>query len=124
VSVARLNPRQVRDFAKATAALAKTDSIDARVIAHFAEAIKGEPQAVPDQQSRNLSALLARRSQLVDMITAEKNRLNTADDAGPDRAARCGKRSARQAERPCVYGPGRSKCHARSGASRLLSRGL
>ena len=79
VPAARLNPRQVRDFAKATAALAKTDTIDARVIAHFAEAIKVEPQAVPDQQSRELSALLARRSQLVDMITAEKNRLNTAD---------------------------------------------
>ena len=79
VPVARLNPRQVRDFAKATAALAKTDSIDARVIAHFAEAIKVEPQAVPDQQSRELSALLARRGQLVEMITAEKNRLNTAD---------------------------------------------
>lgn len=73
-----VNPRQVRDFAKATGKLAKTDAIDALVIARFGEAIRPEPRPIKDEQARELDAILARRRQLVDMLTAEKNRLNRA----------------------------------------------
>ncbi len=73
--VVTVNPRQVRDFAKASGVLAKTDKIDARVLAHFAEAMKPTPRPLPDQQAQEAGALLARRRQLVEMITAEKNRL-------------------------------------------------
>ena len=76
--VAVVNPRQVRDFAKATGRLAKTDQVDAAGIAHFAEALKPEPRGVPDAQARELEALVTRRRQIVDMITAEKNRLASA----------------------------------------------
>ncbi len=72
------NPRQVRDFAKATGKLAKTDKIDAEVIAHFAEAIRPEIRPLKDEQTQKLTELLARRSQLVDMLTAEKNRFQQA----------------------------------------------
>ena len=75
--VAVVNPRQVRDFARATGKLAKTDTLDARVLAHFAEAVRPDPRPLPDEQLRQLSALLTRRRQLVKMITAEKNRLGT-----------------------------------------------
>jgi transposase len=73
-----VNPRQVRDFAKATGKLAKTDAIDATVIAHFGDAVRPEIRPIKDEQAQELSALLARRRQLVDMLTAEKNRLHTA----------------------------------------------
>lgn len=73
--VAVVNPRQVRDFARATGKLAKTDALDARVLAHFAEAVRPEPRPLPDEQLQQLSALLTRRRQLVKMITAESNRL-------------------------------------------------
>jgi transposase len=87
IPVAVVNPRQVRDFAKATGKLAKTDRIDAAVIAHFGEAVKPEPQALKDDQAQNLDALISRRRQLVEMITAEKNRFAVAkswvkDDIG------------------------------------------
>ena len=72
------NPRQVRDFAKATGKLAKTDKIDAEVIAHFADAIRPKVRPLKDEQTQELTDLLARRSQLVDMLTAEKNRLQQA----------------------------------------------
>ena len=72
-----VNPRQVRDFAKATGQLAKTDALDARALAHFAEAIRPEPRPVPDAQTEELRALLARRRQLVAMRTAEQNRLGS-----------------------------------------------
>ena len=72
-----VNPRQVRDFAKATGQLAKTDHLDAQVLAHFGQAVRPTPRALPDAQSRELSALLARRQQLVGMLVAEKNRLGT-----------------------------------------------
>lgn len=75
--VAVVNPRQVRDFAKATGRLAKTDRLDARVLAHFAQAVRPTPRPLPDAQTRELAALLARRQQLVQMLTAEKNRLGT-----------------------------------------------
>lgn len=73
-----VNPRQVRDFAKATGKLAKTDAIDALVIARFAEAVRPQIRPIKDQEAKELTALVARRRQLVDMLTAEKNRLNSA----------------------------------------------
>ena len=73
-----VNPRQVRDFAKASGRLAKTDAIDAEVLAHFAEAFKPDPRPLPDAQAQALEALLARRRQVVGMLVAEKNRLGTA----------------------------------------------
>jgi transposase len=76
--VAVVNPRQVRDFAKATGQLAKTDALDAAVLAHFAEAIHPEPRSLPDAQSQALAALVERRRQVVGMLTAEKNRLHQA----------------------------------------------
>jgi transposase len=76
--VARVNPRQVRDFAKATGTLAKTDKLDAKVLAHFAEAVKPEPRPMPDEQLQALSELVARRRQLVEMLAAEKNRCHQA----------------------------------------------
>ncbi len=79
--VAVVNPRQARDFARATGRLAKNDSIDAAVLAHFAEAVRPEPRPLPDAQARSLDALLARRRQLLDMPTVERNRLGTCADA-------------------------------------------
>ncbi len=73
-----VNPRQIRDFAKATGRLAKTDAIDADVIAHFGEAVRPKVRPLKDAEAQELADLLARRRQLVDMLTAEKNRLNTA----------------------------------------------
>lgn len=75
IPVAIVNPRQARDFAKATGRLAKTDRIDAEVLAHFAEAVRPTPKAIPDEETREFSAILARRRQIVEMLTAEKNRL-------------------------------------------------
>lgn len=76
-----VNPRQVRDFAKATGKLAKTDRIDAKIIAHFGEAIKPEPRAFKDEDSQALTALMTRRRQIIDMITAEKNRLGSSHES-------------------------------------------
>jgi transposase len=73
--VAVVNPRQVRRFAEATGQLAKTDRLDAAVLAHFAEAIRPPVRRLPDAQTQALSALLTRRRQLLEMLTAEKNRL-------------------------------------------------
>jgi transposase len=77
IAVAVVNPRQVRDFAKATGRLAKTDVIDAAILAHFAEAIQPEIRPLATEESRLLGELVTRRHQLVEMITAEKNRLST-----------------------------------------------
>jgi len=76
--LAVINPRHARDFAKATGTLAKTDKIDARVLAHFAQAVRPTPRPVPDEEQRNLADLLARRRQVIEMLTAEKNRLKLA----------------------------------------------
>lgn len=73
-----VNPRQIRDFAKATGRLAKTDVLDAQVLAHFAEAVQPEPRPLSDDATQRLAALLERRSQLVTMLTAEKNRRQQA----------------------------------------------
>jgi transposase len=72
------NPRQVRDFAKATGRLAKTDTIDAQVLALFAERGQPAPRPLPDEAAQALDALLTRRRQLVEMLTAERNRLLVA----------------------------------------------
>jgi transposase len=77
LEVAVVNPRQVRDFAKATGKLAKTDEIDAAVLAHFAEAVRPEPRPMPDELTLEIQALVVRRRQLIDMRTAETNRLET-----------------------------------------------
>lgn len=79
--VAVVNPRQVRDFARATGKLAKTDALDAAVLAHFAERIRPEPRPLPDAAARALGALLARRRQLLEMLVAEQHRLARADAA-------------------------------------------
>jgi transposase len=70
-----VNPRQVRDFARAVGKLAKTDRIDADVLAHFAEAVRPEPRGVPDEVTQTLQGWLARRRQLLEMLTAEEQRL-------------------------------------------------
>jgi len=75
VPLAVVNPRQVRDFAKATGVLAKTDKLDAVSIARFAAAVKPSAQTLPDDETLELEALLTRRRQLVGMIASEKNRL-------------------------------------------------
>lgn len=74
------NPRQVRDFAKATGQLAKTDRVDAFILALFAERVRPPVRPLPDEQTRMLDALLTRRRQLQEMLTAEKNRFAHALD--------------------------------------------
>jgi transposase len=76
--VVAVNPRQVRDFARSTGRLAKTDKLDAQVLAQFAAVVRPQVRALPDAATRELSALLARRRQLVEMRAAESNRLTTA----------------------------------------------
>src|SRR5580765_1969931 len=73
-----INPRQVRDFAKATGHLAKTDTLDAQVLAQFAEAVRPTPRPLPDAQTQELAARLTRRRQLVEMLVAEKTRRGQA----------------------------------------------
>jgi len=75
------NPRQVRDFAKATGQLAKTDALDAQVLALFAERVRPTPRPLPDEAVQALDALLTRRRQLLGMLTAERNRLLVAAPA-------------------------------------------
>ena len=81
VPVVAVNPRQVRDFAKATGELAKTDRIDAGILAHFAEAIRPELRPLADEARRALSELVNRRRQVVEMIGAEQNRLRRVASA-------------------------------------------
>ncbi len=76
--VVALKPRQVRDFAKATGKLAKTDRIDAQVLAHFAEAVRPEVRPLPDAATQQLAMLVARRRQLMEMRVAEQNRSRRA----------------------------------------------
>lgn len=72
--LAVVNPRQIRDFARAIGRLAKTDRLDAEAIARFAEAIRPQPRPIPDEAARALGELVARRRQLVDMIGSESQR--------------------------------------------------
>jgi transposase len=73
--LAVVNPRQIRDFARATGRLAKTDTLDAAAIAHFAEAIRPQPRPLRDAQAQELAELVARRRQVIEMMVAERNRL-------------------------------------------------
>jgi transposase len=73
-----INPRQARDFARAIGRLAKTDAIDADVLAEFAEKIRPELRSIADEATQELEAICTRRRQLVSMLSAEKNRLHTA----------------------------------------------
>ena len=73
-----VNPRQVRDFARATGKLAKTDALDASVLAHFGEAVKPSVRPLRDANTQTLNSLVARRHQVMSMLVSEKNRLNSA----------------------------------------------
>jgi transposase len=81
IAVAVVNPRRARDFAKATGRLAKTDEIDAEVLARFAAAIGPSPSVLPDEEAQALQAILTRRRQILEMLTAENNRLRMAPEA-------------------------------------------
>lgn len=85
LAVALVNPRRVREFAKAIGLSAKTDKLDARLLARFARDVKPERTVLPTADEQQLSALLARRKQLLDMLTAEQNRLGTAPQALKER---------------------------------------
>lgn len=78
MSIAVINPRQGRDFAKAIGVLAKTDRVDAHVLARFAQAVRPEARPQPSVETTKLAALLTRRRQIIEMITAENNRLHMA----------------------------------------------
>ena len=78
VPVVVVNPRQVRDFAKATGKLAKTDALDAAVLAHFAEVVRPTVRPLRDAETQVLNSLVARRRQVMTMLVSEKNRLNAA----------------------------------------------
>jgi transposase len=78
VPVVVVNPRQVRDFARAVGKLAKTDTLDADVLAHFAEAVRPAPRPLPDELTQELQGWLARRRQLLEMVLAEEQRLAVA----------------------------------------------
>jgi len=81
IPTAVVNPRQIRDFAKSVGMLAKTDILDARIIARFAATVQPIPHPMPDAEAQELGAITARRRQIISMITAEKNRLGTASKA-------------------------------------------
>jgi transposase len=81
LAVAVVNPRQARDFARCLNRLAKTDRIDARMLAEYGEKINPEPRPRPDAATREAQGLVARRRQLVEMVTMEKNRLHRAPPA-------------------------------------------
>lgn len=74
-----VNPRQVRKFAESLGQLAKTDRLDAHLLARFGEAVRPQIRPLPDEQARHLQALLTRRRQIVEMLVVEKNRLPLAD---------------------------------------------
>jgi transposase len=76
-----VNPRQVRDFARASGRLAKTDALDAQILAQFAEVMRPPERPLPDAATQALAALVARRRQLIEMLTAEKNRLSSGPKA-------------------------------------------
>jgi transposase len=115
--VAAVNPRQVRAFARATGRLAKTDRLDAAAIAHFAEAVRPAVRPLPDEATRHLGALVARRRQLLGMPVAERNRRQAADPAlheRPDAHLRWLEQAVAEIKAPST---GRSGA-ARSGAPR------
>lgn len=80
LAVSRVNPRQVRDFAKSTGKFAKTDALDAKLLAHFGEAIGPAPTILKNDEEHRIEELVLRRSQLIEMQTAELNRKHSATD--------------------------------------------
>ena len=146
VAVAVVNPRQVRDFAKSTGRLAKTDTLDAAVLALFAprplgrgQRIRPEPRELPDAESEAFAAILARRRQLITMLVSEKNRAHVAAPSvqksiappAPGRGSTSGGSSAnsqasttastrRSAGAPC--GARKTTCYVGSLASGACSR--
>ena len=76
-----VNPRQVRDFARATGTLAKTDALDAAVLAHFADAVRPAVRPLRDAETQVLNSMVARRHQVIAILVAEKNRLGSAISA-------------------------------------------
>ncbi len=94
--VAVVNPRQVRDFARATGTLAKTDALDAASLAHFADAVRPVVRPMKDAETQVLSSLVARRHQVIAILVSAKNRLWERDqcrptpDRGPHRLAQAG----------------------------------
>ena len=83
LSVVVVNPRQVRDFARATGTLAKTDALDAAVLAHFAEAVRPPVRPLRDAETQVLNSLVARRHQVTTMLVSEKNRLGYCHQRRP-----------------------------------------
>ncbi len=79
--VALVNPGRVREFAKSTGRLAKTDKLDARILAHFAEAVRPPVVVLPSEEEQFLSALMTRRRQVLEMLTSEKNHLSSTPQA-------------------------------------------
>jgi transposase len=77
----RINPRQIRDFARSTGQLAKTDKIDAHILAKYAKTLNPDPKPIPDAETQALAELMTRRQQISDMIVAEKNRLRIVNSA-------------------------------------------
>ena len=89
-----VNPAQVRHYAQAVGKRAKTDPIDAEMIARFAEAVKPEPRQVPDAAARLLGELVARRRQIVEMLVAERQREKRADNVRVRKASPATSRSS------------------------------
>ena len=87
VAVVVVNPRQVRDFAWATGTLAKTDALDAAVLAHFADAVRPSVRPLRDSETQVLNSLAARRRQVMTMLVSEKNRLNSTPPPSPSAPA-------------------------------------
>ncbi|MDO9492895.1 IS110 family transposase [Acetobacterium sp.] len=82
--VALVNPRRVREFARSIGQLAKTDKVDAKLLARFGEAVKPEPTKMPTIEEQHLSALMVRRRQVIEMLTMEKNHLNSTHPVTQD----------------------------------------
>ena len=120
--VAVVNPRQVRDFAKSTGRLAKTDALDAQVWAHFAEAVRPEVRPLPDHDTQELNALTVRRSQLMTMLIAEKNRLGRATGAVSP-AYRSTSTGWKWRSTTWIMNCGRRSCGVRFGVSRTTCSG-
>lgn len=81
IPVAVVNPKRIRDFARSIGQWAKTDKLDAQVIAHFGQAVRPEVRGLPTEEQEQLTALLTRRRQLIEMLTAERNRLHSTRPA-------------------------------------------